>query len=291
MISAILAAKALKKLRGGEMFTTGASPYNSAARQLYGGWTPEEARGNLWATRKAMAMRAKYGTNFEEVVAAKQWLQAYNKARKKMPTVMNAAMARARKALGLPNPIPYPLTDGQKEAILSYWESLPLTDKTRMGALKRALVSKAPYPPYGYLLAHPGFSNPAQATDPTVLAYASDVDAFYNKGYFDSMADRKAYLKRIGYNPIRVPRGRINPYSMDAYLRTKVGANDILNAIPTLRDRAASDRILATTLRNQARRAEEARQAAEALKKEEASDDMTDEVVEEALQQLETPTA
>lgn len=198
MISAILAAKALKKLRGGEMFTTGARPFNSSARQLYGGWTPDEAQatGNLWALRKAYAMRAKYSTDKAEALAARQWMRAYNKTRKEHPTAIRVAMTAGRKMAGLGRYMMKPLSKQQKDAILNYWEAIPLNDRSALAAYKRKLVSNAPYPPYGFLIANPLFSNPEQDVS-NVLAEAQSADQIQADpfSFFPDKETRRAFIK------------------------------------------------------------------------------------------------
>lgn len=200
------------------MFSVAARPFNSKARQLYGGWTPEEAAGNLWGMRKAYDMIAKYGTDPGEVQEAKSWLKAYRKARKDNPVLIRQAMNATRKLAGLGRYYPKPLTKAQKDAILQYWQSIPFSDKSPLASYRRALVSKAPYPPYGYLIANPHFARPEQDLDPAIMDFATTADQLYTTGptmatgFFADPAQRTAFYKdpaNSAFKPIRIPKGYI----------------------------------------------------------------------------------
>lgn len=181
------------------MFSVGATPFNSKARQLYGGWTVKEAQdaNNIWALRKAMAMESKYGTSAADVLAARKWLRDYNETRKSNPQGMRLAMNQARRALGLGVVRKRPLSKEQKEAILTYWRNISLADKSPLATYRRSLISRVPYPSYGYLIQHPDFQFPRQDIDPTVTNYALSADQMMADPtmFFDTAAARKEFMK------------------------------------------------------------------------------------------------
>lgn len=142
MISAILAAKALKKLRGGEMFSVGASPFNSRARQLYGGWTVQQAGNNLWGQKQAYQMMAKYSENEQDRKIARKWLKMYRVAAQD-PNFR----ARVREA-GKPywDKAIYPkMTPEQKRSIYALWNNTDFTQDVPT-QLKSRVLRGAPFP-------------------------------------------------------------------------------------------------------------------------------------------------
>lgn len=218
MISAILAAKALKKLRGGNMFTTGASPFNSKARQLYGGWTIGEAQAanNIWALRKAAAMEAKYGSDPQQVLEARRWLRNYNETRKANPSGMRLAMNRARRALGLGVVRKAPLSPAQKKAILEYWRGIKLSDKSPAASLRRKYISGVPYPPLGYLVENPLFQFPIQDVegldDSKLTVNELMTDPAWREDFFPTAAARKDWMKNHpAYKAFRFDKAAFGP--------------------------------------------------------------------------------
>lgn len=218
MISAILAAKALKKLRTGKMFTTGASPFNSKARQLYGGWTIGEAQAanNIWALRKAAAMEAKYGSDPQQVLEARRWLRNYNETRKANPSGMRLAMNRARRALGLGIVRKAPLSPAQKKAILEYWRGIKLSDKSPAATLRRKYVSGVPYPPVGFLIENPNFMFPIQDVeglgDSKLTVDEMFTDPTWRDDFFPTAAARKEWMKNhAAYKPFRFDKTAFGP--------------------------------------------------------------------------------
>lgn len=208
------------------MFSVTARPFNSKARQLYGGWTVSEAQNarNLWALRKAMSMESKYGSNPQDLLAARRWLRDYKATYKSNPVGMRLAMNRARRALGFEPVRKRPLPKAQKDAILAYWRSIPLNDKSQLASLKRNLISKVPYPPYGYLIQHPHFAYPFQELDPAVMNFAVSADQMSvdPDWYFDTKEARKAFMARNPtLKPIRFDKaalGPIHPMDPSVYL-------------------------------------------------------------------------
>ena len=199
------------------MFSVGATPFNSRDRQIYGGWTPEQAGDNLYALRKAYEMRAKYSTDPNIAVAAKNWMRSYRRLQKSMPGVMRAALNRSRKALGFQKYRIKPMTPEQKQAILDAWELVDINDKTPEGSYKRKLFSST-YPPYGFMIQYPDLQRPRQDIDPAITGYALTPDQLYTVGpsmatnFFENAAQRKAFFAdpaNARFKPIRIPRGTV----------------------------------------------------------------------------------
>lgn len=197
------------------MFSVGATPFNSKARQIYGGWTPAQAAGNLYAMRKAYEMQAKYSTDPTVAAEAKNWMRSYRLMRKRMPDAVKAALNRSRKALGFQRYLPKPLTKAQKDKILALWEAVDINDKTPEGSYKRKLFSST-YPPYGALIQYPELGRPFQELVPEVMNSATTADQIFTTGpsmatnFFATPAERKAFFADPAnaiYKPIRIPRG------------------------------------------------------------------------------------
>lgn len=198
------------------MFSVSASPFNSKPRQLYGGWTVAEAKAakNLWALRKAMAMESKYGSNPADVLAARKWLRDYNETRKSNPAGMRLAMNQARRAAGLGVVRKRPLSQAQKKAILDYWRDIPLADKSPLASYRRSLISRAPFPSYGYMIKHPEFQFPMQDLDPAVMNSSLTAEQMMMDPtmFFDTSAARKAWMKEHPeYKALRFDKAALGP--------------------------------------------------------------------------------
>lgn len=198
------------------MFSVGAKPFNSKARQLYGGWTVKEAQdaNNLWALRKAMTMESRYGNDLNDVLAARKWLRDYKATYKSNPVGMRLAMNRARRALQFEPVRKRPLPRAQKDAILNYWRSIPLNDRSQAASVRRSLVSKAPYPPYGYLISNPNFAYPFQELEPQVMDLALTTDQMLAdpNWFFNTKEARKAFMAaHPELKPIRFDKAALGP--------------------------------------------------------------------------------
>ena len=256
------------------MFSVTARPFNSKARQLYGGWTVAEAQNarNLWALRKAMTMESKYGSNPQDLLAARRWLRDYKATYKSNPVGMRLAMNRARRALGFEPVRKRPLPKTQKDAILAYWRSIPLNDKSQLASLRRNLISKAPYPPYGYLIQHPHFAYPFQELDPQVMDFAVNANQMITEPewYFDTKEARKAFMaNNPALKPIRFDKaalGPIHPMDPSVYLGDLATVSTGDPELALQQDLAAAAQAQAAAARAQA-------QAARRAKAEEDIDD------------------
>ena len=154
------------------MFSVGATPFNSKARQLYGGWTAAMAGDNLWGLYKANSMRARYGPTegdgAAETAAAKEWMKNWRRASKRNPAGTRAAL-RASAGDWLRQRKRRPLTPEQKAAILAGWEAIPFAANPE-NAFNVSLYSGATYPSWTRLMVSP------ELTYPQVNPDMADVD-------------------------------------------------------------------------------------------------------------------
>lgn len=180
------------------MFSVGASPFNSKDRQLYGGWTADQAQGNLWGLYKANSMQARYGPPGPATDAAKLWMKNWRKASKENPRATRAAL-RASAGDWLKQRKRKPLSAEQKHAILADWNSIPFVISPE-SAYNVGLVSGATYPSWRRLMLHPELTYPYDEPDPAMQGRESRTsaqilgtpDAYYNdyNEYRQALRDR-----------------------------------------------------------------------------------------------------
>lgn len=138
------------------MFSVGATPFNSKSRQLYGGWTLQEAGQNPWALRQWHEMSAKYNASPNARRASREWLKAYRAL--PLPTrklvnstgrpYWNKALKRA-------------LTDAQKAQIWDEWQTIPLSADDGYQQWRSAMMRHAPYPSVAAISTYPYTTAPA----------------------------------------------------------------------------------------------------------------------------------
>lgn len=186
------------------MFSVGASPFNSRARQLYGGWTQDQARGNLWGMYKANSMQARYGAPGKATDDAKAWMKEWRQAAKLNPKGTRAAL---RSAAGdwLKQRKRKPLSAEQKKAILDYWNAIPY-EITPENAYSVSLASGATYPAWTRLMLNPELTYPMvepDEDDMTRLAannadILSTPDAYYADyaEYVDALRERLKEMRQ-----------------------------------------------------------------------------------------------
>lgn len=194
------------------MFSVGARPFNSGARQLYGGWTAAQAGNNLWGLYKAHSMQARYGAPGPATDAAKAWMKNWRKAAKENPRGTRAAL---RSAAGnwLKQRKRKPLSAEQKAAILQDWNDIPYVISPE-NAYEVSLVSGATYPAWGRLMVNPELTYPMIKGDEDVLGmwgkntkevFEEDPDAYFNtyEDYVQSLRERLAAMRanRKGERP------------------------------------------------------------------------------------------
>lgn len=124
------------------MFSVGASPYNSADSQLYGGWNVEQAGDNIWGKKQAYLMTSRFSPSESARKAANKWLKMYRVAAQDP-----AFRARVREE-GKPywsSAIMPKMTDAQKRAIYAAWLATDF-DQTPRSQIRSRLIRKAPYP-------------------------------------------------------------------------------------------------------------------------------------------------
>lgn len=180
------------------MFSVGAKPFNSEARQLYGGWTADQAGNNLWGLYKANSMQARYGPPGPATDAAKLWMKNWRKASRENPRGTRAAL-RASAGDWLKQRKRKPLSAAQKNAILADWNSIPFVI-TPESAYNVSLVSGATYPSWRRLMLHPELTFPYDEPDPVMQGRearsSAEIlavpDAFYNNydEYRQALRDR-----------------------------------------------------------------------------------------------------
>lgn len=138
------------------MFSVGASPFNSRSRQLYGGWTLQEAGNNPWALRQWHEMSAKYNASPGARRASREWLRAYRElplATRKL--VNSSGRPYWNKALKKA------LTDAQKAQIWAEWQTIPLSADNGYEQWRSAMMRHAPYPSVAAISTYPYATAPA----------------------------------------------------------------------------------------------------------------------------------
>lgn len=145
------------------MFSVGATPFNSKARQLYGGWTIAGAGDNLWAQYKANSMQARYGPPGAVTEAAKEWMKNWRRASRQNPAGTRAAL-RAAAGDWLKQRKRRPLTPDQKARILAGWEAVDY-NLTPENAYNVSLYTGATYPDWRRLMISPELSYPEVIAD------------------------------------------------------------------------------------------------------------------------------
>lgn len=190
------------------MFSVGATPFNSNARQIYGGWTAAQAGDNLWGLYKANSMQARYGPTTgpgaAATAAAKEWMKNWRRASKRNPAGTRAAL-RAAAGDWLRQRKRRPLSPEQKAEILAGWDAIPF-EVNPENAYNVSLYSGATYPSWARLITSPELTYPKVVPDMRVQedlgqntgevlatdgAYFADYDA-YRQALRDRLAAARA---------------------------------------------------------------------------------------------------
>lgn len=163
MISAIIAHALLKKASKnkkttGGMFSVGATPFNSAARQTYGGWTLRQAGNSPWAQRQWHMMSAKYNPNPVTRQRSRDWVAAY----RLIPKAVRKEFAQAGRKYW-DKAVKVELTPEQKEAIFNEFESIPLSEDDVWSQFRSNVIRNAPYPSIQALNTWPFVTAPLSA--------------------------------------------------------------------------------------------------------------------------------
>lgn len=125
------------------MFSVKAAPFNSRARQLYGGWTLAQAGGNPWLEKVYHEMAGKYAPDAIKR-QSRQWLRQH-KANVRANPALRDQIYRA----GLPywrDAIRPPLVQQAKDAIWNEFLNNTPVPNTRDLRIKTAFLRHAPYP-------------------------------------------------------------------------------------------------------------------------------------------------
>ena len=120
------------------MFSVSATPFNSKARQLYGGWTPQQAREarKPYEEKLAHEIIAKIApSGSDEQIASKRWLKMYKILARTHPELKAGMRQRSRSyALGK-----FPIDDRQRANMLRiFYNSVPIQENP--SKLVRAVV-------------------------------------------------------------------------------------------------------------------------------------------------------
>lgn len=181
------------------MFSVGASPFNSRARQLYGGWTKAEAEAanSPWAERTWHSMSAKYNPSLLEREASKAWLKGYAE----LPKDLRRYYAReGRKYWN--KAIKPALTDAQRAEIFNAFEGVGLSDTDAYLQWKANTLRNAPYPAINVLSTYPYLTAPrsvkvegmADLVRGTYGPYARTVADMWTAARANRRANRAAVL-------------------------------------------------------------------------------------------------
>ena len=196
------------------MFSVGASPFNSPSRQIYGGWTLDDATraNNLWAKKEFYRMTSKYSRNEADRKAANRWLKMYRAA-----IHADRGLSKRVRRQGMPfwdKAIYPPMTDAQKQAIYQAFLGQPLSDDQGHQILSR-LIRKSPYPNYTIMARNPDLAVPwVQGTQnlPYVPGRWRTLDDL--KAAFKAMAGRgnRSYTAADVANEFNVDQGAVQAY-------------------------------------------------------------------------------
>lgn len=156
------------------MFSVSAEPFNSPRRQLYGGWTLQDAGNNIWAVKQFHEMARKYSADEAERKAAGQFLTWWRKASKADPTLRKRLRAAGKDYWK--DAISPPLTAAQKKWIWdNFKSSVPFT-KDAVAQRKSAFFRHAPYPSYPTMNAYEMMGVPFVAQNPMAAGGDWDVN-------------------------------------------------------------------------------------------------------------------
>lgn len=169
------------------MFSVGASPFNSRGRQLYGGWTLEEAGNNPWALKQWHEMSAKYNASPTARKTSRLWLKTYRTLPLATRKAVNSSGRRYwDKALKKA------LTDAQKAQIWQEWQSIPLSATDGFEQWRSSMMRHAPFPSVAAISTYPYTTAPAsvkiEGYDDLTAATIGD----YIRTAEDLKADRRA---------------------------------------------------------------------------------------------------
>lgn len=158
------------------MFSVGARPFNSRPRQLYGGWTIDQAGDNLWAKKQFYEMSAKYNPDAEARADARTWLRMY-KERAKGDKEYQKMVREAGKPYWSKAVMPA-LSDEQKRAIWNQFETMPLSTSP-VWQVQSRLIRKAPHPNWKFMRAFPSYGVPQVAADDEAKTWQDYSNTFY----------------------------------------------------------------------------------------------------------------
>lgn len=158
------------------MFSVGARPFNSRARQIYGGWTLNQAGDNLWAKKQYYEMAAKYNPNADARADARTWLRMY-KERAKGDKAYQKMVREAGKPYWDKAVMPA-LTDDQKAALWDSFEKMPLSTSP-IWQVQSRLLRKAPHPNWKFMQAFPSYGVPLVAADDAPKTWEAYSGSFY----------------------------------------------------------------------------------------------------------------
>lgn len=133
------------------MFSVGATPYNSRSRQLYGGWTLEDASAaqspamRAWAKKKYYEMAAKFGPTPGARRAAKAYHTMYTDEINANPALSRQVMKIGR--LMGKNAVRPAMTDAQRASIFNFFRGNVKLDQMYEPEMQQmfSAVQRAPF--------------------------------------------------------------------------------------------------------------------------------------------------
>lgn len=132
------------------MFSVKATPFNSASRQLYGGWTLPQAGNDAWAVKKWAEMAKKYATDPMTRYRASAILRGYRRYLRQHPDVapMIRANFRRRSRAATADVIRPPMTDDAKNNLWELWENVPMGLPGQNNRIDYKMLKDGPFPNY-----------------------------------------------------------------------------------------------------------------------------------------------
>lgn len=186
------------------MFSVGASPFNSQARQIYGGWTLPQAGRNAWAQRQWHTMSSKYNPNPIARENSRNWLKAYN--------LLPKAVRKEFSSAGRPywnKAIKVALTPEQKQQIFQEFEAIPLSEDDAWAQFRSNIIRNAPYPSIQALSTWPYITAPASAKVENLPDMDAATAALQSRTMADMWAAARAARKTSRLNRLDTLSNRI----------------------------------------------------------------------------------
>lgn len=144
------------------MFSVKATPFNSASRQLYGGWTYDGAQ-TLWEKKRWAEMARKYSSDPAERAQASGVLRAYKLLLRSVTPAEKARIQKQVRAQGLPywrDVIRPAIGANEKGRLWDIFKAIPAGRTTRDQRRDLSWLARAPFPNQWKMNTEPWYGAP-----------------------------------------------------------------------------------------------------------------------------------